>query len=94
MHYYVAERINSEKYGHLTNLIKRCDTLDEAQGYIQEQAASWQDEGLNIIVEPWWAEGRTPWAYNPYCREDTCTVKHRLYIFATPIFMAGGTEGL
>lgn len=94
MLYYVAERIDSEKHGHLTNLIKRCDTLAEAQGYIKEKADSWQNEGLTVIVEPWSAEGRTPWAYNPEYGEKTCTVKHMLFIFATPIFMAGGTEGL
>lgn len=99
MHYYVAESINSEKYGHLTNLIKRCDTLKEAQDTVRSHTKEWREEGLHtrgIYTGPelWGAQGLTALAYDPEYGEETRTVKHQLLIFATPIFMAGGTEGL
>ena len=99
MNYYVAERVDNEQYGHLTNLIKRCDTLEEAQGFIRSKMKDWRDEGLNTLGMTaggvlWGAEGRTKWAYDPSLGEDTCRVVHMLFIFASPIFMAGGIEGL
>ena len=95
MHYYIAERVPSETMSWATHLVKRCDSLKEAQTYLEKKMTEWEGEGL--VSEPnngelWCAQARTEWQYNG--RENECVVKHLMYIFATPIFMAGGSEGL
>ena len=92
MHYYIAKSVNSEQYGHLTNLTKRFDTLAAAQDYLRKKIQSWQAAGLNIVrffdngtnTDLWGAQA---------CNADWWVVGD-YKIFATPVFMAGGKEGL
>lgn len=87
--YYIAEDIQREGMSFVNHLIKRFDSLGEAVSYLTIWRNEWANEGLRtktfeIDGEVWGVQAL----------DDEFTVVHNYKIFATPIFMAGGVEGL
>ena len=89
MNYYIAESMNVENKMFAYDLVKRCESLDGAQDYLRLKMREWRDEGLTVrstreLDELWGA----------MAMDNDYVVVHSYNIFATPIFMAGGAEGL
>ena len=99
MFYYIAESSKTEMF--TTTLVERFDTLAEAQDFVREAASRWDDEGLrsNLIYN----DGRTLSSEPSYrgdgelwgadALDQEYFVRHNYLIFASPIFMGGGTIG-
>ena len=98
MYYYIAKSINVENASFATKLVKRFDTYEEAESYLWDAAESWREEGLNaylydgagVRLRP---NGRGQ-AWCATALDQDFFVKDGLTIYATPIFMAGGPDGL
>ena len=89
MLYYISEEFYNEGMSFANHLVKRCDSYEEAAAYLTEKKHEWANELLyvkNIRVDD------ELWGIQALDAE--CMVVHNYKIFATPIFMGGGAEGL
>ena len=97
MMYYIAE--SSQKELFTTSLIKRFESYDEAVEFLKKAVAEWSDEGLNSFLtydedvrhNPELLETAQVWGAEAL--DEEYYVKHHYMLFATPIFMGGGTIG-
>lgn len=87
--YYIAEDIRKEGMTFANHLIKRCDSFAEAVFFLRDKRNEWISEGL--LTKP--TEVGGDW-WGMQALDENYKVVHNYHIFATPIFMAGGEEGL
>lgn len=89
MYYYISKDIKVTGSSFANTLVKRFDTFADAEAYLKTMVEEWTAAGLSaktmdIDGEAWMAQATN---------EEFCVV-HMYHIFATPVFMAGGEEGL
>lgn len=89
MLYYISEDIQREGMSFAGHLIKRCESFAEAVFFLRDKRNEWVSEGLHThpieVGDEWWGM---------QALNDDFMVVHNYKIFATPMFMAGGEEGL
>lgn len=90
MLYYISEDIQKEGLSFANHLIKRADTYEEAVDFCKKAVEDWRCEGLNARVITVEDDG----VWGAQALDEEFIVKHFYHIFATPMFMAGGQEGL
>ena len=91
MLYYIAESINVEGCSFAYHFIKRYETFVGAESYLHMMLNEWSEkEGLRVkTVRQDYGD-----LWGVMAMNDDYDVIHNMYIVATPLFMAGGEEGL
>lgn len=89
MNYYVSEDFKELRMSFATHLIKRFDSHKDAEKYLKIWGEKWLSDGFNVqYVEA----GDEIWGVRAL--DCNFVSKHSMNIFASPIFMSGGYEGL
>ena len=91
-YYYIAEDFNKEDMGFANHLIKRCDTYEEAVEFCNSAVNKWREDGL--VAELIFIDVNKTEVWGAHAYDKEFVVKHLYNIFATPMFMAGGVDGL
>ena len=70
-------------------IVKRCDSYEDAVSYLKGKAEEWANKGLNARLLD--VDGII---YGADAMDSEFAVKHMYKIFGSPCFMAGGSIGL